>query len=540
METQTENTLDISDVDNMDGYEFEEFCCRLLEFNGYTNVINTQASGDYGLDIIATTPEGFICGIQCKNYQGSVGIEAVQQALSGINYYKECNVAVVLTNSTFTKQAIQMADETNVKLWDRDTLIRLMRVSPKKEIKTEVLDRTNVENNTTDIENIDSISTDMGFLRLCFYLLKQNEFTDLRFTNLGTLKKRKNANKLLAKKDGIRYTIRCISGMSSITDEFRPVTEDKVKKIIDVYNEEGVAVQDTRYYDCNYSNVILTNGYFTRKAVDLARENNILLWDRNKFIELLNAFPKDYIANINSTYRLNEPSYNEYRKFRNNESMTDDELKKAVHSILKEKGCSNITELPVSQQDILFIGQAEGNIYGVLVKNSTVPVKDDVIVRARKLWDECYCDEMIVMSSGGFTDEARKESCIASYRDYSEEEMMDMIGFSTVVKLWDNKTQSIFTKDGVVSSTSNTPHLGVISIILSIICLIIVAISGEISFSFGIIGLIVSGISVARYALPATVEAAERSEVSRKLKLGAFLSIASVLIMAICLATSID
>lgn len=548
METQTENTFNISDIDNMDGYKFEEFCCRLLELNGYTNVINTQASGDYGLDIIATTPEGFICGIQCKNYQGSVGIEAVQQALSGINYYKECNVAVVLTNSTFTKQAIQMAEETNVKLWDRNTLIKLMQILPQNENKIEFETATNITYDTIDIENIDSI-TDFGFVKFCFCVLKQNGFSDLRFSDLQTNKgTRITSNKIRANKDGMKYTIKCVSGFNYDYGgmlNLKTLTDETVRSMIDLYNQEAVAIHDNRYYDYHYATIILTNGYFTRSAVDLARQNNIVLWDRSKFIELLSVFPDEYISNINNTYKIKGTKSSDYFKFRNGENMTDDELKNAAYTMLEKKGFTHITELPIGQQDIFFIAKQTGRVYGALIKNSTIPVTDNVIVRARELYEEYCCDEVIVITNGGFTDEARKESFIASYKNYSEEELVDMIGDYNVVELWDNKTKPTLTGE-----VSNTPHLAIISVVLSVICLIITAIGKE--SILNIISLIISGISVAKYSFTAAFEMQESqkeslksyeervSKASKKAKIGTLLSWVSMMIMSIIMVITID
>ena len=55
-------------------------------------------------------------GIQCKMYNGIVNNSAVQEAYTGSNYYS-CDAAVVLTNSTFTKKAIDEARTLNVSLW---------------------------------------------------------------------------------------------------------------------------------------------------------------------------------------------------------------------------------------------------------------------------------------------------------------------------------------------------------------------------------------------------------------------------------------
>lgn len=109
-----------NDYDHMDGHVFESFCASLLERNGFSDVTVTPGSGDQGIDILAQK-DNIRYGIQCKCYASNVGNDAVQQVYSGISYYN-CNVAVVMTNHYFTKSAKELAERTNVFLWDRDTL----------------------------------------------------------------------------------------------------------------------------------------------------------------------------------------------------------------------------------------------------------------------------------------------------------------------------------------------------------------------------------------------------------------------------------
>lgn len=111
-------------VDAMDGHEFEYFCAELLKENGFVNVEVTQASGDFGVDILAEK-DGVTYAVQCKCYSDKVGNHAVQEATSGAQYYHRM-VAVVLTNSTFTPAAIETAQKTNVLLWDREKLKEMM------------------------------------------------------------------------------------------------------------------------------------------------------------------------------------------------------------------------------------------------------------------------------------------------------------------------------------------------------------------------------------------------------------------------------
>ena len=111
-------------VDAMDGHEFEYFCAERLKENGFVNVEVTQASGDFGVDVLAEK-DGVTYAVQCKCYSDKVGNHAVQEATSGAQYYHRM-VAVVLTNSTFTPAAIETAQKTNVLLWDREKLKEMM------------------------------------------------------------------------------------------------------------------------------------------------------------------------------------------------------------------------------------------------------------------------------------------------------------------------------------------------------------------------------------------------------------------------------
>ena len=111
------------DIDTMEGHEFEHYCAELLQRNGFTEVEVTKASGDFGVDVLAKK-DGVSYAIQCKCYKDTVGNHAVQEALSGAQYY-HCMVAAVMTNNYFTPAAIETAEKTNVLLWDRDAISKM-------------------------------------------------------------------------------------------------------------------------------------------------------------------------------------------------------------------------------------------------------------------------------------------------------------------------------------------------------------------------------------------------------------------------------
>lgn len=113
-----------SDIDLMEGHDFEYFCADLLRKKGFQEVEVTKGSGDYGIDILAQK-DGVTYGIQCKCYATPVGVKAVQEAYAGRDYY-DCMVGVVLTNQYFTSPAVEVAKKLKIMLWDRGYLESMM------------------------------------------------------------------------------------------------------------------------------------------------------------------------------------------------------------------------------------------------------------------------------------------------------------------------------------------------------------------------------------------------------------------------------
>ena len=107
------------------GHEFEQYLVYLLRKNGYKNVQTTAKSGDYGADVLAEMgAEKY--AIQCKLYNKSVGVKAVQEVFSAMKYYG-CDIAVVATNNKFSRNAVNLAESTGVRLWGRDELVEMSR-----------------------------------------------------------------------------------------------------------------------------------------------------------------------------------------------------------------------------------------------------------------------------------------------------------------------------------------------------------------------------------------------------------------------------
>lgn len=113
----------IADIDTMDGKAFEQYLEVLFGKLGY-KVERTRYVGDYGADLI-TQKDGVKTVIQAKRYTKAVGIKAVQEAVAAKGMYG-CTEAMVVTNSTFTRAAVELARANRVVLWDRNRLVEAL------------------------------------------------------------------------------------------------------------------------------------------------------------------------------------------------------------------------------------------------------------------------------------------------------------------------------------------------------------------------------------------------------------------------------
>ena len=110
----------IHQIDQLTPFEFENWVTRFFQAQGY-RAYTTQKSGDYGIDVIAEKNHQKIA-IQVKKYNQPVGIKAVQEAISGANYY-DCHEAWVITSADkFTTAAQNLANKSRVKLITRSDL----------------------------------------------------------------------------------------------------------------------------------------------------------------------------------------------------------------------------------------------------------------------------------------------------------------------------------------------------------------------------------------------------------------------------------
>ena len=133
--------LSLDEIDAMEGHQFEHYTAAMLQFDGFEQVQVTQASGDYGVAVVAYKG-GHKWAFQCKRYSKNLGLKPIQEVYAGAKRYG-ADKAVVFTNVYFTPNAQSLANTLHVELWGRDKLAdmiwqRKQEEEAKKEFKESV------------------------------------------------------------------------------------------------------------------------------------------------------------------------------------------------------------------------------------------------------------------------------------------------------------------------------------------------------------------------------------------------------------------
>lgn len=103
------------------------------------------------------------------------------------------------------------------------------------------------------------------FEYFCANLLRKNGYNNVNVTQGSG----DQGIDIIAYREGIKYGIQCKCYSSDIGN----------KAIQEVFAGKA-------FYECHVG-VVLTNRYFTKSAIELARKNGIILWDREKLLELI-------------------------------------------------------------------------------------------------------------------------------------------------------------------------------------------------------------------------------------------------------------
>lgn len=107
---------------HLSGYDFEHYLEEILRHYGLS-ARQIGKSGDQGIDLIATLPDGKLIGIQAKGYPSGIKVNNsdVLKTVGGIRFHS-CHVAVLITNSTLTSPAMDAARQTDCCIVDGQTM----------------------------------------------------------------------------------------------------------------------------------------------------------------------------------------------------------------------------------------------------------------------------------------------------------------------------------------------------------------------------------------------------------------------------------
>lgn len=133
------SSITIDSIDSLSGEEFEDLLYYYFSSIGF-KVKKTKKSHDYGADLIILGKTKKIV-IQCKLYYNhSVGNSAIQEIFTATNYYN-AEKGLVITNSYFSKPAINLAESSGIILWNRNTLEKILHLNnnDKKLLKSNLL-----------------------------------------------------------------------------------------------------------------------------------------------------------------------------------------------------------------------------------------------------------------------------------------------------------------------------------------------------------------------------------------------------------------
>lgn len=107
---------------------FENLVVDLLAKMGF-EAMTTKISGDGGIDVIAVSKQPIIGGkylIQCKRYSDTNIGEPIIRELYGIMHAEKANKGILITTSSFTKNALIFAHDKQIELIDGTMLVNLL------------------------------------------------------------------------------------------------------------------------------------------------------------------------------------------------------------------------------------------------------------------------------------------------------------------------------------------------------------------------------------------------------------------------------
>ncbi len=130
--SRTEKAIQVSDLDEMEPTDFNQFFQDFFETMGYFVESARYSLPEGTTMLIEKLGEKSV--VHAVQADASVGTETVEAMLEARDRHK-CNAAIVATNAVFTDEARAMADEAEqFSLWDREKISFLIEIYQKEKI----------------------------------------------------------------------------------------------------------------------------------------------------------------------------------------------------------------------------------------------------------------------------------------------------------------------------------------------------------------------------------------------------------------------
>lgn len=124
----------INNIDNKKGWTLDKYLENMFDKLGY-QIEGTRYINDHCADMLVTKNE-LKCIIQAECDKRKVGVNVLKKALSAKAYYN-CDKAMVITNSHYTRQAIEFAGANEVELWYLNDLIKALALVKDRKVVNE-------------------------------------------------------------------------------------------------------------------------------------------------------------------------------------------------------------------------------------------------------------------------------------------------------------------------------------------------------------------------------------------------------------------
>ncbi|HEY8446091.1 MAG TPA: restriction endonuclease [Thermomicrobiales bacterium] len=121
----------LGDLLMLEPAQFEDLTARVLTAIGFRDVKRVGGAGDLGADLTCRDLQGRLTIVQCKRFApgSTVGTPVVQTIIGMQVAHHQAERSIVVTTSTFTVPAIELAQRHGVALIDGDSLRLLIHLT---------------------------------------------------------------------------------------------------------------------------------------------------------------------------------------------------------------------------------------------------------------------------------------------------------------------------------------------------------------------------------------------------------------------------